>query len=110
MDLDNHHRNTQHGIHTACMGGTWLCLVQGFGGMRLQHHQLMFNPTLPKGLSHYRFKVRAQGRLIEVSVDASQAHYQLLEGAPITLQHGEHTIALGQDQAPVAAPLRSPTQ
>lgn len=110
MDLDNHHRNTQHGIHTACMGGTWLCLVQGFGGMRLQHHQLMFNPTLPKGLSHYRFKVRVQGRLIEVSVDASQAHYQLLEGAPITLQHGEHTIALEQDQAPVAAPLRSPTR
>ncbi len=110
MDLDNHHGNTQHGIHTACMGGTWLCLVQGFGGMRLHRNQLLFNPTLPKGLTHYRFKVRVQDRLIEVTVNAGEAHYQLHRGSPITIHHGEQSIALEPGQAPVTAPLGSQFQ
>ncbi len=107
MDLDNHHRNTQHGIHTACMGGTWLCLVQGFGGMRLHRNQLRFNPTLPKGLTHYGFKVRVQGRLIEITVNGEETRYQLLSGDPITIYHGERSLALEHGQTPTPAPLRS---
>ncbi|MFW6229436.1 MAG: glycoside hydrolase family 65 protein, partial [Halanaerobium sp.] len=35
LDLDDYNENAYQGVHTACMGGTWLSLVQGFGGMRM---------------------------------------------------------------------------
>lgn len=105
MDLDNHHHNTQHGVHTACMGGTWLCMVQGFAGMRLQRGHLRFHPTLPKGLTHYRFRVQVRTRLMEIDVDQHQVRYQLLEGAPLTFNHGAQTLTLGEPDATISLPL-----
>lgn len=105
MDLDNHHHNTQHGVHTACMGGTWLCMVQGFAGMRWQRGHLQFNPVLPKGLTHYRFKVQVRGRLVEITVDQQHARYQLLEGAPLPFSHGTKKLTLGEPDATISLSL-----
>lgn len=105
MDLDNHHNNTQHGVHTACMGGTWLCMVQGFAGMRLQKGRLQFNPTLPKGLTHYRFRVQVRGRLVAITVDQHQTRYELLEGSPLRLGHGTQEFTLGEPDATISLPL-----
>lgn len=96
MDLDNHHNNTQHGVHTACMGGTWLCMVQGFAGMRIHKGQLHFAPTRPEGITHYRFKVRFQGRQLSVSVAPNGTRYQLLSGPPLTLISGDQELRLEQ--------------
>ena len=96
MDLDNHHNNTQHGVHTACMGGTWLCMVQGFAGMRIHKGQLHFAPTRPEGIDRYRFKVRFQGRQLSVSVAPEGTRYQLLSGAPLTLVSGNQELRLEQ--------------
>ncbi|WP_051235552.1 glycoside hydrolase family 65 protein [Marinimicrobium agarilyticum] len=105
MDLDNHHHNTQHGVHTACMGGTWLCMVQGFAGMRLQRGQLQFSPTLPKGLTHYRFKIQVRGRLVELAVDQQHVRYKLLEGAPLAFSHGGRNLTLGEPDATISLSL-----
>lgn len=96
MDLDNHHNNTQHGIHTACMGGTWLCLVQGFAGMRLHGQALSFNPTVPEGLDGYRFRLQFRGRTLELDVDRQRASYTLISGEPITLHQGDEMLRLGE--------------
>ena len=34
LDLDDLEHNTRDGLHIASLAGTWLALVQGFGGMR----------------------------------------------------------------------------
>lgn len=95
MDLDNNHGNTRHGIHTACMGGTWLCVVQGFAGMRVgTAGQLRFRPQPGAGMSGYRFRLRHQGVLLSVSVEAAQVVYQLPEGGKLTLQHGDEDLVL----------------
>jgi len=96
MDLDNHHNNTQHGVHTACMGGTWLCMVQGFAGMRIHKGQLHFAPTRPEGIDRYRFKVRFQGRQLSVSVTPEGTRYQLLSGDPLALISGDQELRLEQ--------------
>ncbi len=45
-------RATPHeGIHIASAGGTWQILVYGFGGFRVEHHQMTFNPWLPRGVA-----------------------------------------------------------
>lgn len=102
MDLDNHHNNTQHGIHTACMGGTWLCLVQGFAGMRLHGEELSFSPYVPGGLDGYRFRLQFRGRTLELDVDRQRASYTLVSGDPITLHHGDEILWLSEPGQPLA--------
>lgn len=86
MDLDNHHGNTDVGVHIACMAGSWLCLVQGFAGVRVRPSGLVLAPNLPESLGELRFRLQYQQRLLEIRVQGQQADCQLLAGEPITLQ------------------------
>lgn len=89
VDLDDLHGNTGHGAHMAAMAGSWHCLVFGFAGMRIQGEQLHFTPQLPAQWRGYGFTLRWRGRRLRLAVDAQQARFQLLEGAPLSLvSHG----------------------
>lgn len=87
LDLDNTHANTEYGVHTAAMAGTWLGVAYGFGGMRLDEGGLRFAPTLPDKWDAYRFKVHVRGALLEVAVDAGGVDYRLLQGDRLALAH-----------------------
>ncbi|WP_444938822.1 glycoside hydrolase family 65 protein [Microbulbifer sp. JMSA002] len=112
MDLDNHHNNTQHGIHTACMGGTWMCMVQGFAGMRLHGTELSFAPFVPEGMEGYRFRLQFRGRTLEVDINYSNASYTLITGEPINLHHIHEPVflAVGETQTFEIAPPVEVTQ
>jgi alpha,alpha-trehalose phosphorylase len=83
LDIDNSHNNSNHGIHTAAMGGSWLGLVFGFGGMRLKDGELYFNPKFTKALGSYSFVIQYQGKVIKVSVNSNTVIYTLLKGEQI---------------------------
>ncbi|TQK03143.1 alpha,alpha-trehalose phosphorylase [Herbaspirillum sp. SJZ107] len=87
LDLDNTHGNTEYGVHTAAMAGTWLGVAYGFAGMRLDDGGLRFAPTLPGQWRGYRFKLHVHGALLEVAVDAGGADYRLLQGERLALAH-----------------------
>jgi alpha,alpha-trehalose phosphorylase len=99
LDLDNTHANTQYGVHTAAMAGTWLGVAYGFAGMRLDEAGLRFAPTLPDKWTGYRFKVQVRGTLLEVAVDGSGSDYRLLRGDRLAFAHGGTTIALDAQRA-----------
>ena len=65
------------------MGGSWLGLVFGFGGMRLKTKGLYFNPKVTKDLGPYSFVIQYQGARLKVTVDTNQITYTLLEGKRI---------------------------
>lgn len=94
LDLDNTHGNTEYGVHTAAMAGTWMGVVYGFAGMRVYAGALQFAPTLPDKWQHYHFKLRIQACLLQVRVDAGKTEYQLLEGETLELKHHASTIRL----------------
>ncbi|MGL4766807.1 MAG: glycoside hydrolase family 65 protein [Formosimonas sp.] len=94
MDIDNMHGNTQHGVHTAAMAGSWLGVVAGFAGMRVYDGALQFTPTLPAAWTRYRFNLTVRGNLINVQVEAGQATYQLLRGDGLTFNHCGNPITL----------------
>jgi alpha,alpha-trehalose phosphorylase len=98
LDLDNTHANTQYGVHTAAMAGTWLGVAYGFAGMRLDDAGLRFAPTLPDQWTGYRFKVQVRGALLDVAVDAAGTDYRLLRGERLAFAHGATTIALDAKQ------------
>lgn len=80
LDLFNTHKNTKDGIHTANMGGTYMAIVYGFGGLRIKESGISLNPRLPKQWEGYRFRFLYEDARIEVSVDQEGCRVRLLEG------------------------------
>ncbi|WP_026043599.1 glycoside hydrolase family 65 protein [Treponema primitia] len=85
LDLFNTHGNTKDGIHTANMGGAYMAIVYGFGGLRLKETGLYFAPHLPKPWKAYRFKVHYQGSQILVEVKNSGLVFTLISGSEKTI-------------------------
>ncbi|RYG51304.1 MAG: glycoside hydrolase family 65 protein, partial [Chitinophagaceae bacterium] len=40
LDLDDYNKEVQEGLHITSMAGTWMSIVEGFGGMRVKDDQL----------------------------------------------------------------------
>lgn len=85
LDLEDTHGNTADGIHAANMGGCWMGIVFGFGGLRLHHEGLVFRPCLPRELAGYAFTLTYQGSLMKVTVDQTAARFEVIEGAGLDI-------------------------
>jgi len=68
LDLDDYNNDTEDGCHTTSMAGTWMSVVEGFGGMRVRDNQLQFHPFLPGKWASFSFKIGFRGSLLNVKV------------------------------------------
>lgn len=87
MDLGDVGGNVRDGLHVAALGGTWMALVYGFGGLRDHGGRLRFRPALPRGWQRLRFRLRVRGALLEVDLGREHAKYRLLEGDALEIEH-----------------------
>ncbi len=71
LDLDDYNHEAHEGLHITSMAGTWMSIVQGFGGMRVMNDEIQFSPILPKKWKSYAFNVLFRGKIIHVKVDES---------------------------------------
>ncbi|HCT30531.1 MAG TPA: family 65 glycosyl hydrolase, partial [Bacteroidales bacterium] len=74
LDLDDYNKEVHEGLHITSMAGTWMSIVEGFGGMRIQNDMLIFNPSIPKGWKSFSFKIWFRENLIKVVV----AHEEII--------------------------------
>ena len=68
LDLDDYNREVAEGCHVTSMAGTWLSVVEGFGGMRMSGGVLTFDPQLPAAWESLGFRVNYRGRVLTVRV------------------------------------------
>jgi kojibiose phosphorylase len=68
FDLKNLHENSALGIHAAAVGGTWQCVIYGFGGFAIKSDRLVMKPWLPKKWESLSFNVRWGVRTVEITV------------------------------------------
>ncbi|MGM0168679.1 alpha,alpha-trehalose phosphorylase [Enterococcus sp. AZ135] len=54
-DLDNSHKNTKDGIHTASMGGNFMAIVYGFCNLKVVEDELTIAPNLPEEIKEIEF-------------------------------------------------------
>jgi maltose phosphorylase len=47
LDLDDYNKEVEEGCHITSMAGTWMSIVEGFGGMRVKDNALHFSPKIP---------------------------------------------------------------
>lgn len=70
----------------ASLGGSWLAVVCGFGGMRDHGGKLSFRPRIPKALERLAFNMAWRGSHLRVEVNLETATYTV-DGRPIALSH-----------------------
>jgi maltose phosphorylase len=70
LDLDDYNHDTDDGLHITSMAGTWMSVVEGFGGVRVKQGVLQLNPSLPKQWQGYSFRITFRGALLKVAVKA----------------------------------------
>lgn len=73
LDLDDYNNDTEDGLHITSMAGTWMALVEGFGGMRAETDRLAFDPHLPAHWDRYAFNIRWRNHFIRIVVDKNGA-------------------------------------
>lgn len=98
MDIDNLHGNTEYGLHMACMAGSWMSVVMGFGGMRIWNSMLRFAPYLPEKWAGLSFHVLFKGDRVRVTVSPTEVTYELIEGKTMDILHGDTRMTLNADK------------
>jgi maltose phosphorylase len=85
LDLDDYNNEVHEGLHITSMGGTWMSVIYGFGGMRIREELLSFEPMLPKNWTTLSFKVLYRGRVLQVGIEKDQVVLKSLEGEGLDL-------------------------
>lgn len=85
LDLDDYNKEVHEGLHITSMAGTWMSIVEGFGGMRVKNNTLHFEPKIPAQWKGYSFKINFRNQIIKVSVHANETKFSLEGEKPITV-------------------------
>ena len=95
LDLDDYNHDTDDGLHITSMAGTWMSVVEGFGGVRVQQGVLCLNPSLPKQWQGYSFRITFRGALLKVTVanDAIMIENESDVGLTLRLAGEEKQVA-----------------
>ncbi len=95
LDLDDYNKEVHEGLHITSMAGTWMSIVEGFGGMRIKNNTLHFDTKIPKQWHMYSFKINFRNHILKISVTQTETVFKLIKGEPldIVLNGKPQTIA-----------------
>jgi len=85
LDLDDYNDEAYQGLHITSMAGTWMSVVEGFGGYRVRDGVPHFNTMLPLSWKAYAFKLRFRDRTLEVRVAPEGIAVTRLEGERLSV-------------------------
>ena len=98
--------NVKDGCHIASMGGTWMMLTYGFGGMRDDDGTLSFWPRrAPEENAILRFPVTYRGQLLEVEIGLDKVEYVLREGERLVIRHEKQELELTRENPRASRPV-----
>jgi maltose phosphorylase len=85
LDLDDYNHEVKEGLHITSMAGTWISIVEGFGGMRVRNDKLIFNPLMPNQWKSYSFKVWYRENVLKVNVSKEKVTIINEEGPSVVV-------------------------
>jgi maltose phosphorylase len=89
LDLDNYNNDTEDGLHITSMAGSYLSIVQGFGGLRIKNQTLYIKPHCPSQWNGYGFQILLQNEPIKIEVSKSGATITNLGQNEIAIHWGD---------------------
>lgn len=85
FDIRNLHDNTQYGVHTANMGGSFMAVVYGFAGLSITEKGISIAPFVPDKWTGYSFKINYMGSRVRIDVTKEKVSVNLEEGKAFTM-------------------------
>jgi maltose phosphorylase len=78
LDLDDYNKEVEEGCHITSMAGTWMSIVEGFGGMRIKDDTLHFLQN-PKEWKGYSFKINFRNQILTVAINHKRLFFHRWE-------------------------------
>ena len=85
LDLDDYNKEVEEGLHITSMAGTWMSIVEGFGGMRMKNDTLSFEPRIPWQWKGYSFKVNYRNHILKINVTHNGTSFELEKGDDLVI-------------------------
>jgi alpha,alpha-trehalose phosphorylase len=106
MDLADVGGNVKDGCHIASMGGSWMMLTYGLGGMRDDDGTLSFSPRrAPEDNAILRFPVTYRGQMLEVEIGLEKVEYTLRKGEALVIRHETEELQLTRENPTAVRPV-----
>lgn len=99
LDLDDYNKEVEEGLHITSMAGTWMSIVEGFGGMRIAEDLLQFTPQIPDQWEAYSFKINFRDQILTVTVNKQGSTYQLSGDQTISIKVNNELVKLQPGQS-----------
>ncbi len=92
LDLDDYNKEVEEGCHITSMAGTWMSIVEGFGGLQIIDGKPSFTTRLPEEWDGFSFKINFRNQILKVNVSKSGTDMKL-EG-----KHAQEVIVNGDQR------------
>ena len=102
LDLDDYNKEVEEGCHITSMAGTWMSIVEGFGGMRVVNDTLSFEPRIPKEWDAYSFKVNFRNQVVKVNVSQKGSTFEVEGNSTLSIILNGEALKISPSQ-PVKA-------
>jgi maltose phosphorylase len=95
LDLDDYNKEVEEGCHITSMAGTWMSIVEGFGGLKIENNIPSFETRLPQQWDSFSFKINFRDQVLQIQVtkdgttvnlDGDQPQDVIVNGKTITLE------------------------
>ena len=101
LDLDDYNKEVEEGLHITSMAGTWMSIVEGFGGMRVVDDKLSFEPKIPEQWQAYSFKINFRNRILKVTVKNGSTEFLLNGQEDMSIRLNGERVVLTPNQVKV---------
>ena len=85
LDLDDYNKEVEEGCHITSMAGTWMSIVEGFGGMRIKDDKLHFSPKIPKEWEAYSFKINFRNQILKVAINHKETTFSIVGNTDLAI-------------------------
>jgi alpha,alpha-trehalose phosphorylase len=98
MDLADVAGNVSDGVHIAAAAGSWMAIVNGFGGVRDYEGRLSLDPRLPHSWRSLEFSLPFRDRQLRIRLSHDEERYTLEEGQPLNIRvrDDRHVLVSGE--------------
>jgi maltose phosphorylase len=76
LDIDDYNHEAHEGLHITSMAGTYMAIIEGFGGKRILDGKLVLNPQIPSNWKVFAFKLLFRGSQLKIEVSDKQVSIQ----------------------------------
>ncbi len=92
LDLDDYNDDTRDGLHITSMGGTWMAIVEGFAGLRVEDGHLKLNPNLPAGWQSFSFRIIFRDALLKITITHEETVIDNTSAQQIAVKFGPELL------------------